>query len=281
MKWYVPAITLTVIALLLSALYFTRFFRNPLFKYTRSGGIAGFMEEFDIYGNGKISYRDLRAGTEVEVDIGEELAGLARVLYSELSEAPPVSIKAKPGAADFFAHRLDVSGKTFEWVDAWAAEDELPSELSDFYALISMVIEDKVKKSFTAYEVSAQKGNVSLNLVFGSYSYKINEPINVSITVRNLGERELCYTSPTPCHPDVLMSSDADHELEFAKPKFSKETICIQMLDRRLLEAGGSIENLAVIAFKSSGIVHVSIRFPPATFEQEIVVLTVPLFIHE
>jgi hypothetical protein len=280
MRWYIPVVFLAAVALL-SFAYLSKLFRNPIFKYERSGGIAGFVEEFTVYDDGKISYRDLKAGTEMEVDLGEALLNLMRLLREELSKAPPVNVKARPGAADFFAHKLNVAGKDFEWVDEWAADGELPGYILDFQRLISAVISDKVKGSFVGYGVSSHKNDVGLEVGLASYLCRKKEPVNIRIVVRNTGDRDIVYTSPTPCHPDVLLNSDIECELEFVKPRFSNETICVQVIDRRQLGAGASVENLAVITFKDSGIAHLTVRFPLATFEQEVAVVTVPVFVSD
>lgn len=185
------------------------------------------------------------------------------------------------GAADFFTYKIDIGGKTFEWVDAWAAEKEIPNEILDFHTFISMIFMDKIKKSFTNYRMIAEKNNVRIEAEFDSYYYAKNEPINIKVTIRNIGNEIINYASPTPCHPDVLISSDLEYEIEFTKPKFSKETICIQVIEERKIEPNSLIENIAIITFKNSGIAHITIRFPLATFEQEIVTLNIPLFIFD
>ncbi|MEM2921034.1 MAG: hypothetical protein QXF26_01810 [Candidatus Bathyarchaeia archaeon] len=239
------------------------------------------MEEFTVYDDGKVLYRDLKSGIETEVDLDEELSSLVRHLHEELSKASQVKIKAKSGAADFFTYKLNVAGKDFEWVDEWAADESLPEYLVDFYKLTSAVINDKIKKSFTNYGAVVYNENMSLGVELENYFYHVDEPITIRVLAKNTGDSDISYISPTPCHPDFLLNSDIEHELEFTKPKFSKDTICIQVIDMRQLEAGTLLENLAVITFKKSGIAHITVRFPPTTFEREILVVTVPIFISD
>ncbi len=282
MKWYFPFIILTIFSLifLISLSYFTKISNNYLFKYERSGGIAGFREELEVY-NGKIVYKDLRTGEKIEIKLNEKLKKLVRYFYDEIVKLPSISVKAKTGAADFFSYKLTINGKNFEWVDSWAAEKELPIEISDFNIFISMIIMDNIKKSFTNYIITSEKNNIRIEAELNSYYYAKNEPINIKIIVKNMGNKEISYSSPTPCHPDVLISSDLEHEVEFIKPKFSKETVCIQVIEERKIEPNSLIENIAIITFKNSGMAYIKIRFPLASFEQEIVTLTMPLFISD
>ncbi|GEM_PF-1343630 len=283
MKWYIPFLILTISSLifLISLSYFTKFSTSCLFKYERSGGIVGFREEIEFYNDGKIVYKDLKTGEKIEIKLDEKLTQLLKYLHDKIVKISPISIKAKMGAADFFTYKIDIGGKTFEWVDAWAAEKEIPNEILDFHTFISMIFMDKIKKSFTNYRMIAEKNNVRIEAEFDSYYYAKNEPINIKVTIRNIGNEIINYASPTPCHPDVLISSDLEYEIEFTKPKFSKETICIQVIEERKIEPNSLIENIAIITFKNSGIAHITIRFPLATFEQEIVTLNIPLFIFD
>lgn len=283
MKWYIPFIVLTIFSLifLISISYFTKLSSSYLFKYERSGGIAGFMEEVEVYSDGKIIYKDLKTGEKIEINLDEKLTKLLKYLHDEIIKTPPIKIEAKMGAADFFTHKLTINGKNFEWVDVWAAEKEIPDEILEFHTFISMIFMDKVKKSFTNYIMIAEKNNIRIEAELNNYYYAKNEPINIKITIMNIGDETINYSSPTPCHPDVLINSDLEYELEFTKPNFSKETICIQVIEERKIEPNSFIENIAIITFKSSGIAYINIRFPLATFEEEIVTLTIPLFISD
>lgn len=283
MKWYVPFLILTIFSLifLISISYFTKLSSSYLFKYERSGGIAGFKEEVEVYNNGKIIYNDLKSGEKIEINLDKKLTQLLKHLYNEIIKTSPINIGAKMGAADFFIHKLTINGKNFEWVDVWAAEKEIPNEILEFHTFISMILLDKVKKSFTNYIISTEKNNIRIEAELNNYYYSKNEPINIKITIRNIGDKTINYASPTPCHPDVLINSDLECDLEFIKPMFSKETICIQVIEERKIESNSFIENIAIITFKNSGIAHVSIRFPLATFEQEIASLTMPIFISD
>ncbi|MEM1575684.1 MAG: hypothetical protein QXF09_03790 [Nitrososphaerota archaeon] len=239
------------------------------------------MEELEVYENGKIIYKDLKTRGKIEINLDEKLIKLLKYLHNEIIKTPPIKIEAKMGAADFFTHKLTINGKNFEWVDTWAAEKEIPNEILEFHTFISMIFMDKVKKSFTNYIMIAEKDNIRIEAELNNYYYAKNEPINIKITIRNIGDETINYSSPTPCHPDILINSDLEYDLEFIKPKFSKETICIQVIEERKIEPNSFIENIAIITFKNSGIAHVSIRFPLASFEKEIATLTMPLFISD
>lgn len=283
MKWYIPFIVLTIFSLtfLILISYFTKISNNYLFKYERTGGIAGFKEEIEVYDNGKIVYKDLKKGEEIEINLDEKLTQLLKYLYDKIVKISPISIGAKMGTADFFTYKLNINGKNFEWVDTWATEKEIPNEILEFHTFISMIFMDKVKKSFTNYIMIAEKNNIRIEAELNNYYYAKNEAINIKVIIRNIGNETINYASPTPCHPDVLISSNLEYELEFTKPKFSKDTICIQVIEERKIEPNSFIENIAIMTFKSSGIAYINIRFPLATFEQEIVSLTIPIFISD
>jgi hypothetical protein len=283
MKWYIPFLILTIFSLisLISISYFTKVSSSYLFKYERSGGIAGFGEELEFYNDGRIVYKDLRTREKIEIKIDEKLIQLLKYFHDEIVKMQSINIGAKMGTADFFTYKVTIDGKTFEWVDTWAAEKEIPNKILEFQIFISMIFMDKVKKNFTNYIMTAEKNDVRIEAELNNYYYAKNEPINIKIIIKNIGDKTINYTSPTPSHPDVLLTSNLEHELEFTKPKFSKDTICIQVIEERRIEPNSFIENIAIINFKSNGIAYINIRFPLATFEKEIANLTMPIFIYD
>jgi hypothetical protein len=262
----------------LMVLYFLKPSGKPLFKYERSGGFAGFREELVFYNDGRVVFRDLKLGGEKEIFLDDEARRLIEYLHNELSEMEPVSVVALQGAADFFNYRVDLNGKVFEWVDPAVAEGEFPERLLDFHRIISTVISDKIMGN-VYYGGFRSIDNIWVSVELNKYSCGVNEPVNIRIIVENRGMEAFSYDLPTPCHPDVSISSDLDYTIEYVNPVFTADTVCIQVVQTKRINAGERLENSAVIRFSRSGIAHVRVTFPFEALVRSVVEVSIPVLV--
>ncbi|MGQ9478688.1 MAG: hypothetical protein ACUVQ0_01535 [Thermoproteota archaeon] len=254
---------------------------KPVFVFRVSGGFAGFMLEYTLYENGSLVSKDLKIGGEKKIFLDAEDFNLLRSICGKVSRISPANIGAVQGAADFFTYRLEVDGKFFEWVDPAVAEKELPLEVSDFHKLASAVIGGKVTGTPSPYRGLSEAGEILMEVELDKYACRVNESVKIKITVRNRGSSEFTYSSPTPCHPDVMVSPDINHEVEYIVPLFSKDKICTQVIETRIIPVDGYRENVAVIFFRETGVAHVKIVFPYAAFENKVVEVTIPVFVND
>jgi len=112
--------------------------KEPLLIYTRSGGIAGFMDKLMIYRDGEAQ---LSSKTQViKGRVSEEDMRALRKILEELREIGSVEYEPKEGAADFFSYSLSFNGINITWVDPWASGEEIPDQLESLNSLISEIM---------------------------------------------------------------------------------------------------------------------------------------------
>jgi hypothetical protein len=112
--------------------------------WERSGGFMGLYEKIEINDDGTVSYTSAQFG-DGEIEISrEEYEQLIRMLNYFTGDA---QFSARSGVADYFVHRLtiqsDLGTRVIDWVDGWASQEPLPTELEDiglrFLGLVEML----------------------------------------------------------------------------------------------------------------------------------------------
>jgi hypothetical protein len=102
----------------------------------------GLYEKITIESDGSIQYTSNHYN---DISNAITTAELEDLLNKTEFFTTDISYKTKSNVADFFAYKLIVettSGtKTVEWVDAWASEETLPSELEELQNQILIIIQ--------------------------------------------------------------------------------------------------------------------------------------------
>jgi len=118
-------------------------------EYSRKGGIAGMDEKLVIMADGAASFTSNRRepfSTKLDAPVFDDLKGL---ISRNIDKVPSTSIKAMPGAADYFQYTMTVKaiGKVYEfsWVDEGAAQAKIPETLNLIHSRIVIVQESLIK----------------------------------------------------------------------------------------------------------------------------------------
>ena len=118
-------------------------------EYARTGGIAGMDEKFVVEADGTASFTsNIRKPFTTKIDsaVYDDLKGF---ISRNIDRVPATSIKAGPGAADYFEYALTVkvNGKSYEfsWVDEGAAQTKVPEILNLIHSRVVIVQESLVK----------------------------------------------------------------------------------------------------------------------------------------
>lgn len=258
-----------------------------LLVYRRAGGIGGLSEKVELFEDGRAVYTDERGGKTFEKNLPAEIPELIREYVPILEKFAGKSFGPKEGAADFFEYQVEVSsGGVFKiaWVDGWASASPLPRELEEFGRVMGMVVQAYMfEDSSWRNSAGGRHGGLRLTLELDKFFYGRGEQLEARALIENRGEA-VTYFTPTPCHPDVeiFLEQAEGWEAVYVKPKFSKETVCIQVIDRRTLEVNGAIENVANISLEKvePGLHRVCARFP-YTFQKHIIQVCVPFYLKE
>jgi hypothetical protein len=118
-------------------------------EYTRIGGIAGMDEKFVVEVDGKATFTsNIRKpfNTKIDTAVFDDLKGF---ISRNIDRVPATSMKAGPGAADYFEYTMSVktNGKTYEfsWVDEGVAQTKVPEILNLIHSRVVIVQESLVK----------------------------------------------------------------------------------------------------------------------------------------
>ncbi|MBM3898226.1 MAG: hypothetical protein FJ358_06875 [Thaumarchaeota archaeon] len=118
-------------------------------EYARTGGIAGMDEKFVVEADGGASFTSnirKQFTTKIDAIVFDDLKGF---ITRNIDRVPSTSIKAGPGAADYFEYTLTVrvNGKTYEfsWVDEGVAQTKIPEILNLIHSRVVIVQESLIK----------------------------------------------------------------------------------------------------------------------------------------
>ncbi|QOJ79011.1 hypothetical protein IG193_00655 [Infirmifilum lucidum] len=233
---------------------------RALFAYRVTGGLAGLDREYVFCEDGGVLLRDLKLGQERRIQLDPESLGLVHGIYELLKTLPDTSVQAKQGAADFFTYSLDFDGRRLEWVDPGVASSRVPGGLLSAHRLLAALVEDKVSGTSATYQVAVREGPVELRVELPRYYAKVGEPLTLRVAVANVGSSTLAYYAPTPCDPDVSVSSDLSSSITFVEP--AQRDVCAQVLQERRLDPGGVVENTLTVVFHEGGLARLEVTFP-------------------
>lgn len=230
-------------------------------ELTVSGGFWARHEKYEYYSNGSIIFKDLarnKSGSSViPISTNDELLRRMRTLL----EAYPDGLKLEPGSgADYFIYNLIIysNGRTvtYYWTDV---SGELPREL---HYLVSLLRE---LNSFTS-------GSSKIVFYLKTDRLVVNkgETLKILAVAFNPAQEDFPYASPTPCSPDfkIYLKSPSGGITELYPVGHDPEKPCIQVIQNRVLEAGGTIESEYSYAFSEEGTYVLEAFFPYAEWSE-------------
>ncbi len=230
-------------------------------ELTVSGGFWARREKYEYYSNGSIVFNDLarnKSGSSViPISTNDELLRRMKTLL----EAYPDGLKLEPGGgADYFIYNLTVYGKsrivTYYWTDV---SGELPGEL---YSLTSLLLE------LNSFAMGYSK------IVFYLKTDKLvvnkGETLKILAVALNPAQEDFTYSSPTPCSPDfkIRLRAPGDERTELYPVGHDPEKLCIEVVQNRVLKAGGTIEAEYSYAFDEEGTYVLEAFFPYAEWSE-------------
>ncbi|MBI4258164.1 MAG: hypothetical protein HY619_04340, partial [Thaumarchaeota archaeon] len=108
----------------------------------RTGGFIGLDEKLVIRPNGMVEYTSNRFGNVDFLLDNAEVASLFNKTGFFLGDR---SYTSNSSAADYYTYRMTVQigsdVKSIDWVDGWASEEPLPSELGEFQLQLESIVE--------------------------------------------------------------------------------------------------------------------------------------------
>lgn len=230
-------------------------------ELTVSGGFWARREKYEYYSNGSIVFNDLarnKSGSSViPISTNDELLRRMKTLL----EAYPDGLKLEPGGgADYFIYNLTVYGKsrivTYYWTDV---SGELPGEL---YSLTSLLLE------LNSFAMGYSK------IVFYLKTDKLvvnkGETLKILAVALNPAQEDFTYSSPTPCSPDfkIRLRAPGGERTELYPVGHDPEKLCIEVVQNRVLKAGGTIEAEYSYAFDEEGTYVLEAFFPYAEWSE-------------
>lgn len=233
-------------------------------KLDISGGIAGMQIEVEYYRNGSIIYKNFKTGFMKQVQAPDEIQTEFFEYLKKLMKKYPEGFKLepKPGSADFFVYKLDVTSGykkvVYEWTDTSYLIPELHMLSQSIFNINDMIVR----------QVEQQ---ISLKILVEKYDYQVGEIVVFKVVSKNIGSSDFRYGSPTPCHPNfkVIVYSPDGKELEVYPKGVPMDRPCIQVIEERTLNVGEEIssEYEYVCSFKGKYIIRA--WFPYAEWSEK------------
>jgi hypothetical protein len=230
-------------------------------ELTVSGGFWARREKYEYYSNGSIVFNDParnRSGSLVmPISINDELLQRMKTIL----EAYPDGLKLEPGGgADYFIYNLTIYSKgrtvTYYWTDV---SGELPGELSYLASLLREL------NSFTS-----GYSKIVFYLKTDKLVVKKGETLKILAIAFNPAQEDFPYASPTPCSPDfkIHIQAPGGERIELYPVGHDPEKPCIQVIQNRVLEAGGTIESEYNYTFNEEGTYALEAFFPYAEWSE-------------
>ncbi len=263
--------------------------KRPLvLEYEKSGGIAGIKQslKIDKFGNLIASSHDDEKQSKLSQESISKIKDM--LIENRFFDISPTAFNAAPGNADFFGYSLTVTmgdlTKQILWVDRWAAEQELPKELTSIQAELDSMYDSVV----IPLNVNTQISNgLKLTLKTDRIEYSPKDIVHITATLENIGPNTITYTSPTPCDLNIqfVVKTDSDtYDITYA----NREPMpCIQVLQQRELSSNALIvqdvewdTTLTIDGTKKNvpaGVYTVEAKFPLANFEEALVTSSVDI----
>lgn len=263
--------------------------KRPLvLEYVKSGGIAGIKQslKIDEFGNLIASSHDAEKQSKLSQESISKVKDM--LIENRFFDISPTTFNAAPGNADFFGYSLTVTmgdlTKQILWVDNWAAEQELPKELTSIQAELASIYDSVV----IPLNANTQINNgLKLTLKTDQVEYSQKDIVHITATLENIGPNTITYTSPTPCDLNIqfVVKTDSDtYDITYANREPME---CIQVLQQRELSPNALIvqevewdKTLTVDGMKknvSAGVYTVEAKFPLANFEEALVTSSVDI----
>jgi len=239
------------------------FQRKPekIMELTVSGGFWARREKYEYYSNGSIVFNDParnRSGSSVmPISTNDELLHRMKTIL----EAYPDGLKLEPGSgADYFIYNLTIYSKsgtvTYYWTDV---SGELPVELHYLASLLQEL------NSFTS-------GYSKIVFYLKTDKLVVNkgETLKILATAFNPAQEDFTYAAPTPCSPDfkIHIQAPGGGIIELYPVGYDPEKPCVQVIQNRVLEAGGTIESEYNYTFNEEGIYVLEAFFPYAEWSE-------------
>lgn len=239
------------------------FQRKPekMMELTVSGGFWAKREKYGYYSNGTIIFEDLarnKSGSSViSISTNDELLRRMKTLL----EAYPDGFKLEPGSgADYFIYNLIIysNGRTvtYYWTDVGG---ELPGEL---YYLASLL------RELNSFASGSSK--IVFYLKTDRLVVDKGETLKILAVAFNPAQEDFTYASPTPCSPDfkIRLQAPSGGITQLYPVGHDPEKPCIQVIQNRVLKAGGTIESEYNYAFNEEGIYVLEAFFPYAEWSE-------------
>ncbi|MCX8182916.1 MAG: hypothetical protein N3F08_00635 [Crenarchaeota archaeon] len=237
--------------------------RKPgkIMELTVSGGFWTRHEKYEYYSNGSIIFNDLarnKSGSSlIPISTNDELLRRMKTLL----EAYPGGLKLEPGSgADYFIYNLTIysNGRTvtYYWTDV---SGELPRELSYLASLL--------------HELNSFASGYS-KIVFYLKTDRLiankGETLKILAIAFNPSQEDFPYASPTPCSPDfkIHLQAPGGERIELYPVGHDPEKPCIQVIQNRVLKAGGTIEAEYAYTFNKEGTYVLEAFFPYAEWSE-------------
>ncbi len=203
-------------------------------------------------------------GSAVFSGYGESSSVTLALVSDELKRRVKILLAAYPnglrleaqGGADYFVYNLTVydGGRavTYYWTDG-----ELPRELHYLASLLKSLNNFASRRSGVIFYVEVDK------LVI-----KRGETLRIAAVVLNPTETDFVYFSPTPCSPDFRMYLRSSRGVEIELCPDGSTGPCIQVIQERVLKAGGSVKVSYSYMFGEVGTYFLEAFFPYAQWSE-------------
>lgn len=264
------------------------YYKKPLIlEYVKSGGIASINQSLEIDKFGNLIARS--NGREEKSKLSQESITMIKNMLIEnnfFNMSPEYN--AASGNADFFSYSLTVTmgdfTKQIKWVDGWASEDELPEELLDIQAEMTIIYDSALIPLNANTEIS---NGLKLTLKADKAEYLTGEIVHITVILENIGSNIIEYTSPTPCDLNIRITVKSNSNVEDITYANIEPMPCIQVLETRQIRSGSIItqevewdQTLMIDNMKEkvpSGIYTIEAKFPYANFEETLVTSSIDI----
>ncbi|GEM_PF-3423302 len=249
-----------VLAVSLTALP-TSLRQPPLLVYYRRGGISGLIENLIVYSDSTGIYR--RDGEEIRGRVDGDTVSALEMILNLVSKRGFSEVSPRLGAVDFLHHEVIYPrrGERFAWVDEWASEVELPSEIRALTKLLDHIISIVRGVEWVNWEESST-AYLRMRASLDGLVVRDGATLLLKVSIACLGEVEISYTLPTPDSPDVKVGSDARILVNFLKVEGRViDGGRRKLIPRRKLEIEASVKLNDV----GKGLYWLSVHFPPRT----------------
>lgn len=231
---------------------------RKIMELSISGGFWNIRETYEYYSDGILLAKRQGVSVSLPSYVLDELTSRMNILLEKYPNG--LELKPEEGAADYLIYNLTIYNKNrainYYWTDVI---EKPPKELAYLHHLLHGASGFPFNPRDIIFYLKTERLNV-----------KKGETLKIYAIAVNIMQEDFQYFSPTPCSPDfkIYLKTPSNRRIELFPVGYDSEKICIQVIQERVLKAGGIIRSEYEYKFSEEGIYVIEAQFPYAEWEE-------------